>query len=195
MAVLTVNGENRTLRDPQEIGHHLAATGIVYDRWELLPEIDEDTTSDAVLQAYAQKIEEVKQSGGYGKVDVINVNSATPGLDQMLSKFRTEHWHDEEEVRFIVHGRGVYHVHAPDGSVSRLEVEPGDMIRVPHGTLHWFDLCSEREIKAIRFFQDTAGWTPHYTYSDLEKEHQPVCFGQTYIAGDEVSSTSWLNPK
>ncbi len=195
MAVLTITGESRTLRDPQRIREYLARTGILYDRWELLPEISEDVTSDTILRAYSQKVEEVRQSGGYAKVDVINVNTATPGLDQMLAKFSTEHWHDEEEVRFIVYGRGVYHVHAPEGSVMRLEVEPGDMIRIPRGTLHWFDLCSEREIKAIRFFQDPAGWTPHYTHSNLEKQHQPVCFGQSYLAGEAVSSTSWLNPK
>lgn len=195
MAVLTITEENRTLRDRQQIREHLAEIGIEYDRWELLPQIDKDSSSEAILEAFAERIEEVRERGGYAKVDVVNVNAATPGLDSMLAKFNTEHWHDEEEVRFIVHGRGVYHIHSPTGSIAKLEVEPGDMIRVPRGTLHWFDLCSEREIKAIRFFQDPAGWTPYYTYSALEKQYEPVCFGRSYFPGEMALDTAWRNPK
>ncbi len=186
MAVLTIPEENRVMRDCEEIRRCLAGFGIEYDRWQLSPEINKDSSSEAILEAYAERIDEMQKRGGYAKVDVVNVNSATPGLDAMLAKFSTEHWHDEREVRFIVHGRGVYHVHA-DGRVAKLEVEAGDMISVPRGTLHWFDLCSEREIKAIRFFQDPAGWTPYYTDSTLEKQYQPVCFGESYLRGSEGS--------
>jgi 1,2-dihydroxy-3-keto-5-methylthiopentene dioxygenase len=191
VAVLTVVDENRTFNQVQDIRQYLASVGIEYDRWELLPGIDKNSTSETILEAYAEQIERTKKRGGYAKVDVVNVNSFTPGLDAMLSKFSTEHWHDEEEVRFIVHGRGVYHVHPPDGPVAKLEVEPGDMIRVPRGTLHWFDLCAEREIKAIRFFQDPAGWTPYYTQSGLEKQYEPVCFGQQYFSSETISGITW----
>lgn len=192
MAVLTIVKRNQVFSNPEDIRQHLAPTGIEYDRWEILPGIDKDSSSEFILKAYAEQIEGVKEKGGYAKADVINVNSSTPGLDAMLARFSTEHWHDEEEVRFILHGRGVYHVHLRDcDSVSKLEVEPGDMIRVPRGTLHWFDLCSEREIKAIRFFKDTAGWTPYYTESGLEKQYEPVCFGLNYVAAEKVAGIAW----
>src|ERR1700761_2360870 len=188
MAVLTLINENQIFSNPEDIGRHLAPAGIEYDRWEILPGIDKEASSEFILEAYAEHIERVKEKGGYAKADVVNVNSATPGLDTMLSRFSTEHWHDEEEVRFILHGRGVYHVHLRDSNtVSKLEVEAGDMIRVPRGTLHWFDLCAEREIKAIRFFQDATGWTPYYTQSGLEKQYEPVCFGLTYLAAEKVA--------
>ncbi len=32
----------------------------------------------------------------------------------MLDRFKTEHTHDEDEVRFIIAGRGIFHIH-PDG--------------------------------------------------------------------------------
>lgn len=194
MAVLTIPEENRTLHDPEEIRRYLPAFGIEYDRWPLSPEIEKDSSSEAILEAYAERIDVVRKQGGYAKVDIINVDSSTPGLDAMLAKFCAEHWHDEEEVRFIVYGRGVYHVHV-GGRVAKLEVEAGDMIRVPRGTLHWFDLCSEREIKTIRFFQDPTGWTPYYTDSALEKQFQPVCFGQSHLPGDKSLDVAWLNLK
>ena len=36
------------------------------------------------------------------------VGSHQPGSEAMLAKFNSEHWHDEDEVRFIVEGRNEY---------------------------------------------------------------------------------------
>ena len=86
------------------------------------------------------------------------MTAQTPNLDTMLAKFSVEHWHDEDEVRFIVRGRGLFHIHPRDnGPVIAIECEAGDLIRVPRGTWHWFDLCGDRHIRAIRLFQDKAG--------------------------------------
>ena len=68
-----------------------------------------------------------------------------------------------------------------NGPVIAIECEPGDLIRVPRGTWHWFDLCGDRNIRAIRLFQDKAGWTPHYTDSGADKGYQPLCLGPSYI--------------
>jgi 1,2-dihydroxy-3-keto-5-methylthiopentene dioxygenase len=99
----------------------------------------------------------------------------------MLAKFNSEHWHDEDEVRMIVEGRGLFHIHPPGAPVFAIEVEAGDLIRVPKGTHHWFDLCGDRRIRAIRLFQDVSGWTPHYTQSGVDRGFQPVCFGPAYF--------------
>ena len=110
----------------------------------------------------------------------------TPGLEAMLNKFNSEHWHDEDEVRFIVDGRGLFHIHPADRPVFAIEVEAGDLIRVPKGTHHWFDLCVDRRIRAIRLFQDPSGWTPHYTGSGADRQFQPVCFGPAYFPARSV---------
>ena len=99
----------------------------------------------------------------------------------MLAKFNIEHTHDEDEVRFIVAGHGLFHIHSSGRPVVGIEVVAGDLIRVPRGTLHWFDLCLDRRIRAIRLFQDASGWTPHYTGSGVDRRFQPVCFGPAYI--------------
>jgi 1,2-dihydroxy-3-keto-5-methylthiopentene dioxygenase len=84
-------------------------------------------------------------------------------------------------VRFVVHGRGLFHIHPPGDRVFSIEVAKGDMIRVPRGTHHWFDLCEDRTIRAIRLFQDQSGWTPHYTGSGVDARFQPLCFGPRYL--------------
>jgi 1,2-dihydroxy-3-keto-5-methylthiopentene dioxygenase len=62
------------------------------------------------------------------------------------------------------------------------------MLRVPCGTTHWFTLCEDRRIRAIRWFQDTTGWTPHYTDSGVDQAYQPLCFGPAYL-GPRVTSS------
>jgi 1,2-dihydroxy-3-keto-5-methylthiopentene dioxygenase len=180
MATIKIPAEGRTISDATAIQQFLAGYGIEYERLDE-PAASPSTPADALLAHYAGKIDELKARGGYVTADVIDVTAQTPGLDAMLARFNAEHWHDEDEVRLIVDGRGLFHIHPKDGPVFALEVRAGDLIRVPKGTHHWFDLCGERRIRAIRLFQDASGWTPHYTGSGVDRSFQPVCFGPAYI--------------
>jgi len=181
MAVVRIPDEQRTLTAFQDAKQYLADIGIDYERWNPARPIATDAPAEEVLAAYAPEIERLKAQGGYVTADVIDVKPSTPGLEAMLAKFNREHWHEEDEVRFIIKGRGLFHVHPHTGTVVAIEVEAGDLIRVPRGTWHWFDLCAEREIRAIRLFQNPVGWTPLYTDSGVDKLYQPVCLGPAYI--------------
>ena len=182
MAIVNIPSEQRTLRERADVAAFLATHGIEYDCWTPAHPVPADAPADAVLAAYATEIDTLKRRGGYVTADVIDVKPDTPNLDMMLAKFSREHWHDEDEVRFIIEGRGLFHVHPATGAVFAIEVEAGDLIRVPRGTHHWFDLCGDRRIRAIRLFQDMSGWAPHYTDSGVDKGFEPVCFGPTYVA-------------
>ncbi|HSF25565.1 MAG TPA: cupin domain-containing protein [Blastocatellia bacterium] len=181
MAIVTIPNESRTITDEQAIATYLATIGIDYERWEPKHQVVDGAAAEDVLAAYAGEIETLKTRGGYVTADVIDVNSKTQGLEAMLAKFNREHWHDEDEVRFIIEGRGLFHIHPPSGPVVAIEVESGDLIRVPRGTLHWFNLCGDRRIRAIRLFQDVAGWTPNYTESGEDAGYQPMCLGASYF--------------
>ena len=187
MALLRIPDENRTLNDEASITGFLAERGIEYERFGAAPETPTELTAEQLLAAYGSKIDQLKAKGGYVTADVIDVHAETPNLDAMLKKFSSEHWHDEDEVRLIVEGRGIFHIHPPGQPVFALEVAAGDLIRVPRGTHHWFDLCGERRIRAIRLFQDVSGWTPHYTESGVDAQFQPLCFGPAYIPPAKVT--------
>jgi 1,2-dihydroxy-3-keto-5-methylthiopentene dioxygenase len=181
MAVVRIPEQNRRIDDVGQIREQLAGIGIDYERWTPAHQLAGDASSGEILEAYAGEIDRLKSTGGYVTADVIDVKPDTPGLDAMLAKFNREHWHDEDEVRFIIEGRGLFHIHPTTGPVVVIEVEAGDLIRVPRGTWHWFDLCADRRVRAIRLFQDAAGWTPRYTESGAERGYEPVCFGPQYL--------------
>jgi 1,2-dihydroxy-3-keto-5-methylthiopentene dioxygenase len=182
MAVLRIPEENRTISGKTEVAEYLGKIGIEYKVWQPAHPIKPGASQDEILGAYSDEIEDLKARGGYVTADVISVTPQTPNLDAMLAKFSREHWHDEDEVRFIIQGRGLFHVNPKTSPVVAIEVEPGDLIRVPRGTLHWFDLCSTKQIQCIRLFQDPTGWTPWYTDSGLDDKYEAVCFGRSFVA-------------
>lgn len=182
MAVLTIPEENRQIKDSGEIKAYLEAIGIGFAQWQPNHPLSETASSEEILDAYAPEIEVLKQQGGYATADVIDIKPDTPNLDAMLAKFSREHSHAEDEVRFTIEGHGLFHINPQTSPVVSIQVEPGDLLVVPQGTLHWFDLCSDRRIRAIRLFQDSAGWTPHYTESGKEQGYVPLCFNAPAMA-------------
>jgi 1,2-dihydroxy-3-keto-5-methylthiopentene dioxygenase len=181
MAILRYPDDARRVEHPDEIVRALRPLGIVYEQWEPTRPVGPDATPETVLEVYAPDIERLKREGGYVTADVIQVKPETPGLEEMLRKFSREHRHDEDEVRFILQGSGVFHIRPEGGAVVAIQVEAGDLLRVPAGTLHWFDLCPDRRIRAIRLFKDASGWVPRYTESGVDRSYQPVCLGPAHV--------------
>lgn len=181
MAIVRIPEENRTLHEVADIKAHLTSIQIEYERWEAKQPISTAAPPEEILAAYSAEIHALKERGGYVAADVIDINPRTPSLETMLARFNREHWHDEDEVRFIVHGRGLFHIHPSKGHLTVIEVEAGDLICVPRGTRHWFDLCRDRTIRAIRLFHDASGWTPRYTESGVDRDYAPVCLGRSYL--------------
>ncbi|MCA9197043.1 MAG: cupin domain-containing protein [Planctomycetales bacterium] len=183
MGRISIPDQNRQIEDVQEILDFLKPFGIWYEKWDVEGRIGPDASSEEILAAYQPEIDRLKQAGGYVTADVINVTPETPGLDVMMEKFSKEHTHSEDEVRFTVKGSGVFHIHPDNGPVFAVQVESGDLINVPSGTKHWFDLCSDRTIRCIRLFLDPAGWAPHYVEDNVDHKYDPVCWGPNYLAG------------
>ena len=189
MARVIIAEENRTLSDVQEIRDFLAPFGIWYEHWPVEGRLPQNATNEQILEEFSAEIQSLKDRGGFVTADVINVNRETPNLDAMLAKFDKEHTHSEDEVRFTVAGRGLFHIHPDTGPVFAVEVESGDLINVPNGTKHWFNLCDDRAIRCIRLFEDAAGWTPHYIDEGVHGSYQPLCFGPNYVqSGAKVDS-------
>jgi 1,2-dihydroxy-3-keto-5-methylthiopentene dioxygenase len=181
MATIIIPDEKRHIDDVQQLRAFLAPHGIYHERWPLEERVDPNASQEEILSAYAPELQQLMDQGGYVTADVINVNPETPNLEAMLDKFRKEHTHSEDEVRFILKGRGLFHIHPKTGPVFAIQVDAGDLINVPKGTQHWFDLCNDRTIRAIRLFQDKSGWTPQYVDGSVHQQYTPVCFGPAHL--------------
>jgi len=126
------------------------------------PSLD-DAEKATVLRHLDGYFRTLKAEAGYQTRDLIVLHADVPGLDGLLAKFDRCHTHDDDEVRYIVDGEGVFGFVLPSGAQVRLEVTAGEYINVPAHTEHWFFLTPSRRIKAVRYFTSTEGWTPKYT--------------------------------
>ncbi len=181
MATVHVPSEQRDITEVSEIRSFLEPYGIWYEKWDVEGRIGPEATNEEILEAYQPEIERLKQQCGFVTADVINVSPETPGLDAMLAKFDKEHTHSEDEVRFTVKGNGVFHIHPEDGKVFSVTVSSGDLINVPRGTKHWFNLCGDKMIRCIRLFEEMSGWTPEYIESGVHSDYAPLCMGPSYL--------------
>jgi 1,2-dihydroxy-3-keto-5-methylthiopentene dioxygenase len=122
-----------------------------------------DEEKEELLAHVQNRFEELKQEKGYSTRDMVVIHEDIPNLAEMLGKFDKIHYHTDDEVRYILAGRGYFGFVEPDGAQFLLEVAAGDYINVPANTEHWFEMRDSKRIKAVRYFIDTSGWAPVYT--------------------------------
>ncbi|GAA4414971.1 acireductone dioxygenase [Actinokineospora soli] len=153
--------------DLSVIAAELAPHGIVLERWATVP-LPPDAGQDEVLAAYRSEVDRVSAEGPYPLVDVVRLvpddtDPEWPAKAEVArTKFLDEHTHDEDEVRFFVEGQGCFYLHLGD-KVYAVVCTAGDLMSVPAGTTHWFDMGTRPHFCAIRFFQAPDGWVAGFT--------------------------------
>ena len=120
------------------------------------------------MAVYRTDIDRLIAENGFKTVDVVSIAPDSPEREAMRQKFLDEHFHKEDEVRFFVAGSGLFSLHV-NGKVYEIRCEQGDLIGVPDGTRHWFDMGPAPSFTAIRFFTEPDGWIGHFTGTDIAK--------------------------
>ncbi|MFG0227718.1 acireductone dioxygenase [Achromobacter sp. 413638] len=171
MSSLTIYSEDapdqgRTLRDAGEIGRELAAIGVRFERWRAQAPLAPGAAPEDVLAAYREQIDRLVAERGYRSVDVVSLDPSHPERAALRAKFLAEHTHADDEVRFFVAGSGLFVLHA-EGRVYAALCEQDDLISVPAGIRHWFDMGSSPAFTCIRLFNDPAGWVARFTGDDI----------------------------
>jgi 1,2-dihydroxy-3-keto-5-methylthiopentene dioxygenase len=150
------------------IGAELANRDIDFDRWPIEFGLDIRRPPAQILAEYADRVDALNGDGRYNYVDVaaLQPDDHDPGwwdkASAARSKFLAEHRHAEDEVRFFVAGRGCFYLHL-EPEVLAVVCEGGDLLSVPAGTRHWFDMGARPDFVAIRFFQEEDGWIGDFT--------------------------------
>ena len=172
MSRLRIFHENRhhapelTTADHAEMARELARIGVGFEQWEASQPVQPGDTPEAIMEAYRADIDRLVSERGFRTVDVVSIAPDNPNREEMRRKFLDEHFHKEDEVRFFVAGSGLFTLHVGE-KVFEITCEQGDLIAVPDGTTHWFDMGPEPSFVAIRFFTEPDGWVGHFTGTDI----------------------------
>jgi 1,2-dihydroxy-3-keto-5-methylthiopentene dioxygenase len=152
-----------------DISRELGGVGVRFEKWEASKPVQPGASQDEVIAAYRADIDRLRSEEGYQAVDVISLTPDHPDRATLRAKFLNEHTHSEDEVRFFVAGRGQFTLHIGDKVYETLCVQ-GDLIGVPDGTRHWFDMSESPYFIAIRLFTNKEGWVANFTGSDIAEK-------------------------
>lgn len=177
MSALTIYSENESTQplwfsdDADKICEQLNAKGVRFERWNADRDLGINPTPELVINAYQHAIDKLVAEKGYQSWDVISMRADNPQKEALRTKFLSEHIHGEDEVRFFVEGAGLFCLHIGD-KVYQVLCEKNDLISVPEGTRHWFDMGSQPHFTAIRIFDNPEGWIAQFTGDNIA-EHYP----------------------
>lgn len=135
---------------PEISAEALAAEGVLN---QTLPPQESD---------YQPTLDALRTERGYVEQDIVELRPETPNLDEICAKFVDEHLHDDDEVRFVLEGEGVFEIRSRADRWMKVVVSPGDLIVVPAERYHRFYLTEQQTIRCVRLFKDTSGWVPKY---------------------------------
>jgi 1,2-dihydroxy-3-keto-5-methylthiopentene dioxygenase len=169
--------------EPEAISELLGKHGVRFERWPLVEGLitrdglAHGVSEADVLAAYAPRLAVLERETSYPQRDVVQLRRdvSNPGWEQAASaaraKFLEEHTHAEDEVRFFVQGSGLFTMRSTDdqGRAHVLSVlcKQGDVLSVPAGTRHAFDMGSSPSFCAIRLFGRPEGWVASFTGDPL----------------------------
>lgn len=155
----------QVVENPADIARVLKEQGIRFERWPTRA-LPAGASQDDILDAYLEEVEHLKEDGGFATADVVSLTADHPEKEVFRRKFLDEHTHSEDEVRFFVHGQGLFYLHLGERIYAVL-CQRNDLISVPHGTRHWFDMGPEPEFTCIRLFTNPEGWVAEFTGEDI----------------------------
>lgn len=151
------------------IAAELKTIGVVFEQWTPARPVKPGDAPDRVMAAYQADIDRLVAAHGFQSVDVVSIAPDHPDRAALRAKFLDEHSHKEDEVRFFVAGSGLFSLHVGD-KVYEVLCEAGDLISVPDGVTHWFDMGPTPSFVAIRFFTAPDGWVGYFTGSDIARQ-------------------------
>lgn len=157
--------EHTVTEDVREIQRLMAEQGVRFEQWQTR-DLPADASQEDILAAYSDEVAALKMECGFQTADVVSLNPDHPQKDEFRKKFLDEHTHSEDEVRFFVRGQGLFYLHFGK-SVYAIMCQKNDLISVPDGTPHWFDMGPEPEFTCIRLFSNPEGWVAQFTGDDI----------------------------
>ncbi len=161
--VTTPDTPNKVLTHFDDIRSTLAEHGVRFERWQ--PGIIEKGASDiAMIAAYQPQIDSL----GYAAVEVFSVTGDHPQKDELRAQFLDERRNGEDEVRFFIAGQGLFSLHIGD-YVYGVRCEKNDLLVIPAGLPHWFDMGENPHFVTLRMFNSAKDAVLEFTGNEIAR--------------------------
>ena len=155
---------NKVLTHLEDIASTLAAVGVDFQRWQAVAPIAPGASRDELIAAYRPQLERLMSEGGYRGLDLLSVSDEQQA--ERRAQCPVEQRYGDNQARFFVAGRGLFSLHVDD-YVYAVLCEKGDLLRIPAGTRHWFDMGEHPHFVAIRLFGNAPGTEAEITGDDI----------------------------
>jgi 1,2-dihydroxy-3-keto-5-methylthiopentene dioxygenase len=163
------NTPEQTTEDYAEISNILHDAGICFERWPLR-DLAENISNEDILAAYSTEIKHFcDEESNFSSADVVSLTPSHADKKSLHQEFLNEHTHAEDEVRFFVAGQGIFYFHI-DSKVYVLLCQAGDLVSVPEGTKHWFDMGTNPSFTCIRLFSNAEAWVGNFTDNNISEK-------------------------
>ena len=153
----------------EAIALELSKLGVAFERWHTEVDLEANANNEAIISAYQAYIAKLIADTGYQSYDTISMHPNHPQKKELRQKFLQEHIHSDAEIRFFIRGKGLFTLHIDD-RVYEIICEQNDLINVPAGTRHWFDMGENPAFTCIRIFDNSEGWVANFTGSDIAEK-------------------------
>ena len=153
---------NKVLTHFEDIASTLAEQGVRFDHWQATAKIRPGASHEDVISACQVPIDTLMTHHGLRAIDVISLDRDHPQKESIRASFFNEHRQDQDEVLLFASGSALISVRIDD-YVYAVLCERNDLISVPAGTRHWFDMGEQPSFVAIRLFNNPDGWTAQFT--------------------------------
>ncbi|MBC3303167.1 acireductone dioxygenase [Pseudomonas sp. SWRI18] len=154
---------NKVLTHFDDIAATLAEHGVRFERWQPGP-IEQGASDAELIAAYQAQIDAL----GYSCVEVLRVTGDPTQQAELRSSFLDERRYNEDDVRLFIAGQGLFALHIDD-YVYAVRCEKNDLLVIPAGTAHWFDMGEHPHFVALRLFDSAQGWVPAFTGDDIAR--------------------------
>jgi len=95
--------------------------------------------------------------------DLLQLRRGVAASEEHLARFCRFHVHDDDEGRYVVAGNCQFGFAIPGLEDLRLTLRPGDYLKIPAGTEHWFNLGKQGILQCIRLFSSNSPMNTTYT--------------------------------
>lgn len=160
---------NKVLTHLEDIASTLAEHGVTFDRWQAQTPLARDASHEDVIGAYRPHIDKLMTERGFASMDLISVKHDHPRKAELRAELLEEHHYDDDVVRFFVAGLGLFSLHIGD-FVYAVQCERNDVISIPAGTRHWFDMGENPHLVTICLTRDAQGTTPTFTRESIASQ-------------------------